>query len=108
MVFKGITGPTTLEALAVREALALAEDLNIQAIHVASDCKQIVNHIRQRVRGNYDGIVKDIIEMTSVFASCKFSFESRGTYCCVFPYLYKLSGPARNGPIKLEGVVPNP
>ena len=29
----------TLEALAIREGLALAEDLNQSRIHVASDCK---------------------------------------------------------------------
>ncbi|XBI52671.1 hypothetical protein VPH35_035017 [Triticum aestivum] len=39
IVFKGIADPPTVEALAIREALALVEDLNLQSIHVASDCK---------------------------------------------------------------------
>lgn len=42
IVFTKIGEPTTLEALAVREALALAEDLNLQHIHVTSDCKAVV------------------------------------------------------------------
>uniref|UniRef100_A0A453APT6 RNase H type-1 domain-containing protein n=1 Tax=Aegilops tauschii subsp. strangulata TaxID=200361 RepID=A0A453APT6_AEGTS len=37
IVFKGIADPPTVEALAIREALALVEDLNLQSIHVASD-----------------------------------------------------------------------
>ena len=35
IVVKGVFDPPTLEALAIREALALAEDLNIQSVHVA-------------------------------------------------------------------------
>ena len=33
IIFRGITDPTTLEALAVREALALAKDLNQFTLH---------------------------------------------------------------------------
>ena len=38
-IFTNIDDPATLEALAIREGLALAEDLNQNCIHVASDCK---------------------------------------------------------------------
>ncbi|KAE8780855.1 F-box/WD-40 repeat-containing protein [Hordeum vulgare] len=47
IVFVGTRNPPTLEALAIREALALAEDLNLQEIDVASDCKMVVDDIKQ-------------------------------------------------------------
>ena len=41
LVIDGIWDPTTLEAIACRETIALAEDLHIQQMVVASDCKQV-------------------------------------------------------------------
>jgi hypothetical protein len=38
MVYRGITDPTILETFACREALALADDLLVQRMKVASDC----------------------------------------------------------------------
>ena len=40
--FWQINDPQTLESLSIREALALAEDLYVQSIHVGSDCKTVV------------------------------------------------------------------
>ena len=40
---EGITDPAVLEAIACREALALAQDLQLQRIAVASDCLLVVN-----------------------------------------------------------------
>ena len=40
IVFKHITDPQTLEALAIREALSLADDLMLHSFIVASDSKQ--------------------------------------------------------------------
>ena len=37
-VLLGVADPTTLEALACREDLALARDLYIQRLHIALDC----------------------------------------------------------------------
>ena len=57
MVFRGIVDPTTLEALAVREAMALVEDLNLQAIQVASDCSVVIDDIKRRSGVGYGAIV---------------------------------------------------
>jgi hypothetical protein len=46
IVVHGVTDPATLETLACREALALAEDLGIDQVFVASDCKTVVNDIK--------------------------------------------------------------
>ena len=46
--FVGISDPTTLEALAVREGLSLADDLYERSIFVASDCKVVVDDLKMR------------------------------------------------------------
>lgn len=43
VVFLGVTDPATLEVLSCWEALALATDLSLMHIEVASDCKELVN-----------------------------------------------------------------
>ncbi|KAK1647535.1 hypothetical protein QYE76_065340 [Lolium multiflorum] len=53
LVVAGISDPAILEALACREALALAEDLNIQKMVVASDCLQVINNIHGDFGGSY-------------------------------------------------------
>uniref|UniRef100_A0A8I6YAR1 RNase H type-1 domain-containing protein n=1 Tax=Hordeum vulgare subsp. vulgare TaxID=112509 RepID=A0A8I6YAR1_HORVV len=75
MVFGGIRDALTLEALAVREALALADDLNLHHIHVASDCKVVVDDINQSNMATYGAILNEIIEHNSSFDSCNFVHE---------------------------------
>lgn len=50
VVITHIDDPTTLETLAIREALALAEDLYITRIAVASDCKVAVEAIKREAQ----------------------------------------------------------
>ena len=45
LVIHGMLDPATVEAVACREALSLAQDLGMQHLLVASDCKQVINHI---------------------------------------------------------------
>lgn len=45
LVIAGVWDAATLEAIACREAIALAEDLNQQQFIVASDCKQVIEDI---------------------------------------------------------------
>lgn len=61
-VMQGIMDPATLEACACREALALAADLNVSQICVASDCKEVVYEINQtnEARGDYCMVIKEI------------------------------------------------
>ena len=77
IVVKGVFDPPTLEALAVREALALAEDLNIQRIHVASDCKTVIDDIKQKNPASYGPILCEIIDQSSSFSGCSFVHEFR-------------------------------
>jgi lipoate synthase len=75
MVFSGVMDPSTLEALACREALALATDLSIQRMVVASDCKQVVSDIADGTGGRYAAIVQEIKMSISDFEKVELLFE---------------------------------
>ncbi|KAE8795567.1 F-box/WD-40 repeat-containing protein [Hordeum vulgare] len=53
LAFRDIVDPATLEALAIREALALADDLYLRRIQVASDCKVVVQELTKDNSGTY-------------------------------------------------------
>ena len=67
----GIMDPTTLEALAVMESLALHEDLYVQKIQVASDCKAVVSDIL-RGTSKYETIITEVVDWSKVFSVCNF------------------------------------
>jgi hypothetical protein len=77
MVFHGITDPPSLEALACREALALTEDLSLERIIVASNCKQVVDDISEDTWGQYASIVKEINSNRLAFNHVLFTSEMR-------------------------------
>lgn len=76
LVIGGLCDPATLEAIACREAIALAEDLNVQRFVVASDCKQVIGDIARDSQGPYGVIIREIKMRSSPFL-CNFTFESR-------------------------------
>lgn len=65
-----IGDPTTLEALAIREAQALTDDLYEAKIAVASDCKVAVEAIKEGSSSLYGAVIHEIIDRASVFNSC--------------------------------------
>ena len=73
----GVTDPTTLETLACREALALALDLSLTHVEIASDCKNAVQDINLGTGGMNASIVKEIRQSITLFHSCAFIFEGR-------------------------------
>ncbi|KAK1602924.1 hypothetical protein QYE76_018047 [Lolium multiflorum] len=79
LVVAGISDPATLEALACREALALAEDLNIQKMVVASDCLQVINNIHGDFRGSYSMVTREINAKSSSFSDVRFRHENRAS-----------------------------
>lgn len=76
MVIGGVDDPSTLETIACREALALAQDLQLQHMIIASDAKQVVQDINTGSRGGNGAIISEINSYSSLF-QCKFTFESR-------------------------------
>ena len=48
LVIQGLLGIVVLEAVTWREAQALALDLGLHHLSIASDCKQVASHIQQK------------------------------------------------------------
>ena len=65
--------------MAIREALALADDLHVSTIHVASDLKVVVEDIRDNNPTAYGAIIHEIIEHRSNFLLCNFCHEFRSS-----------------------------
>lgn len=78
MVIAGIVDVATLEAIACREGLALAEDLLLNNFVIASDSKQVINDIAKQSRGEYRAIISEINQRATSF-NCNFSFEGRAS-----------------------------
>jgi hypothetical protein len=55
-VVNDISDPTTLEAMPCMEVMALAADLQLQHIVVASDCMQVVNNLKEEYLDSYNMI----------------------------------------------------
>uniref|UniRef100_A0A453ANK3 RNase H type-1 domain-containing protein n=1 Tax=Aegilops tauschii subsp. strangulata TaxID=200361 RepID=A0A453ANK3_AEGTS len=77
VVFQGINDPLILETYACREALALADDLAVQTICVASDCQGVVNDINKGTGGPNAAIVHEILTRCESFSSFSFIHERR-------------------------------
>ena len=71
LVVEGVHDPATVEAIACREALSLAEDLGVQNFVVASDCQQVVSDINGSARGAYEAIITEI-NLKAITFHCNF------------------------------------
>jgi ribonuclease HI len=60
VVVMGMSDPETLEAMAVREGLALASDLALQSFRIAFDNAGVVRSISESAFGQYGQIIKEI------------------------------------------------
>ncbi|XP_073362870.1 uncharacterized protein [Aegilops tauschii subsp. strangulata] len=75
----GVVDPATLGALACREALALASDLHISRVVIASDCQGVIRDIKEGTGGLYASTIKEVNETARDFDQCTFIFEGRLT-----------------------------
>ena len=57
IVTSGIMDPATLKEIFVGKVLALLEDLHLQKAHVTSNCKVVVDDIKQRSVEGYGAII---------------------------------------------------
>ena len=60
LVMEGVSSPETAEAMACREGLALAKDLALQKIRIATDCANVVRSIQGPGMGPYGHIIREI------------------------------------------------
>jgi len=76
LVFAGVSDPETLEVLACREGLALANDL-IRRARVASDCLDAVRSIQIGGMSTYNHIIHEIKARVEDFLKIEFVHERR-------------------------------
>jgi ribonuclease HI len=79
VIIQGIDDPATLEAMACREALSLAEDLNITRARIATDCLEVVNSMKGPYFGRFSSVMKEINSRSRVFAALEFVHERRSS-----------------------------
>ena len=77
LVFEGLIDPASLEAHACSEALALANDLNLQDLLIASDCLEVISNIDQHAIPVYASVLQEIQVTRNFFNSVNFRFEHR-------------------------------
>jgi ribonuclease HI len=77
VVVQGISDPATLEALACREALALAADLQLQSVVIASDCLEVIQSIGRENLGRFSSVLHEIKARRQDFYSINFVHERR-------------------------------
>ena len=77
VVIEGITDPETMEILACREGLALANDLSFRRVQMASDCSNAVRSLSGSTLGSYGHIIKEIREGAASFQEMVFVHERR-------------------------------
>jgi ribonuclease HI len=79
VVLNGKTEPETLEALACREAVALAYDIGARRVHVASDCLSVVRSIKEGTLGVYAQVISEIKVAMETFDMLSFVHERRAS-----------------------------
>jgi ribonuclease HI len=79
LTFPGITDPAVMEALACRKAMALAKDLNLQNITVATDCLSVITAIEQPYAGRFSMVLDEVKDDARLFSRVSFRHENRAS-----------------------------
>jgi ribonuclease HI len=79
LVLPGKSSAEILEALACREACALAKDIHVRRIMVATDCMNVVTSLAEGTLGSYAHIVREIRESKGDFDALEFRHEARSS-----------------------------
>jgi ribonuclease HI len=79
LTIPGIIDPAVMEALACREALALAQDLHLQRVTIATDCLAVLNDMQRPFAGRYSMILEEIKANSGPFGEAVFRHENRAS-----------------------------
>ena len=74
----GIIEPEIMEALALREGMALAKDLSLRRVCMASDCANAGRSMKGPTMGVYVQIIKELKEEAATFQLMEIVHEKRG------------------------------
>ena len=75
MSCRRVTDLAILEVIACREGIAFAMDMNLQRVHIATGCLNVVNDIATFQGGKYEVVIKDINASRSSFTLCILSMK---------------------------------
>ena len=76
IVMEGVLDPETAEALVYREGLALASDLMVRKVRIATDCANIVKTMRGPETCPYGYIIREIKAGMASFALVEVFYQS--------------------------------
>jgi hypothetical protein len=79
VVFNGITHPGSLEAMACREALVTAADLQLGRVYVASDCLEVINALNGTCMGEFGNILREVCEGAALNGDTTFVHVGRSS-----------------------------
>ena len=79
LTVEGITDPAVLEAIACWEALALAQDLQIQRITAASDWLSVINAMSTLYSGSFSVVLDEVKADASRLAEVSFRHKNRAS-----------------------------
>ncbi|XBJ22427.1 hypothetical protein VPH35_000821 [Triticum aestivum] len=65
--------------MAIREGLSLAQDLNLHRIHLALDCRGVVEEIHRGSGSVYGAVIQEIRFNSTTFTSCNIVDEFRSS-----------------------------
>lgn len=77
LVWEGIVDAETVEAIACQEDLALASDLSLQNLRVASDGTNVARSILGKAMGPYGPVMQEINSRRRCFGRVEFIHEGR-------------------------------
>jgi hypothetical protein len=73
----GVSDPATIKAIACREAMALAKDLQLQRVTVASDCLSVINTLKtEGFKGSFSMILDEVKSDARLLRESSFRRES--------------------------------
>jgi ribonuclease HI len=75
----GISDSAVMEALACREAMALAQDLNLQNITVETDCLSLITALEQPYAASFSKVLEEVKEDARLFSRASFRHENRAS-----------------------------
>ena len=79
VVMQGISDPETAEVMACREGLALASDLMLRKVRIATDCENAVRNMRGPGMGCHGHIIRELKEGMASFEKAEIVHESRAS-----------------------------
>jgi hypothetical protein len=75
----GMSVPETLEAMAVREGVHLAQYLLLSKFTIASDCLAVVKAVSEQKMGSFDHVLEEIKSNIASFSEASIVHENRAS-----------------------------